>query len=335
MMEQSGTSIRCGIILAAGEGKRLQPFIQQLRGDSLPKQYVRFVGNRSMLEHTFQRAEKVISPRHVFTVVSRQHLGYAEVRQQILSRPAGTIVVQPANKETGPGILLPLMHIFKRFPESMVAVFPSDHFVTDEELFMAHVDLAFRVVERHPSYVILLGIEPTGVEPEYGYILPGSSVHFLKPLPVREVSQFVEKPSRRAAEELMRRGGLWNTMVMVFNVKILLDLVHGVAPALYGSFQRIHEAIGSSEEMDVVERVYRDMEAVNFSAGFLGGFPMEKLLVLPVRGVFWSDWGSEQRIVTTLRENGSFMVRREISEEQTPFSRRDLVHTLRKRVSPL
>ncbi len=310
----SDTSVRCGVVLAAGEGKRLQPFVQRMRGDSLPKQYVRFVGNRSMLEHTFERAERVISPQHIFTVVSRNHLDYCEVRCQVLSRPAGTVVVQPADKETGPGVLLPLMHVFKRFPDSMVAIFPSDHFITEEELFMAHVDLAFRVVERHPSYVILLGIEPSTVEPEYGYIVPGGRVGFLNPLPVRGVSQFVEKPSQRRAAELIERGGLWNTMVMVFKVTILLDLMRGVAPALYGSFKRIHEAIGSAEEMDVVEGAYRDMEAVNFSAGLLAGFPMENLLVLPVRGVVWSDWGTERRIVNSLKENGDLALRQGIPE---------------------
>ncbi len=153
-MEESATLVRCGIVLAAGEGKRLQPFVQRLRGDYLPKQYVRFIGTRSMLEHTFQRAEKVISPQHIFTVVSQGHLVYPEVRRQILSRPPDTVVVQPMNKETGPGVLLPLMHVFKRFPDATVAIFPSDHFISEEELFMSHVELAFRVVERYPSYMM-------------------------------------------------------------------------------------------------------------------------------------------------------------------------------------
>ena len=67
--------------------------------------------------------------------------------------------------------------------------------------------------------------------------------------------------------------------------------------------------------MDVVERAYRNMEPVNFSAGLLAGFPMENLLVLPVRGVGWSDWGTERRIVTSLKKNGNFVLHREISEE--------------------
>ena len=50
----------CGIVLAGGEGKRLQPFIKSLGKGTLPKQYVNFIGNRSMLEHTLKRAEKLM-----------------------------------------------------------------------------------------------------------------------------------------------------------------------------------------------------------------------------------------------------------------------------------
>jgi mannose-1-phosphate guanylyltransferase len=63
-----------GIVLAAGEGKQLEPYVQEIIGEPLPKQYVQLIGNRSMLENTFHRAEKLIPPERLFTVVSRQHL---------------------------------------------------------------------------------------------------------------------------------------------------------------------------------------------------------------------------------------------------------------------
>src|SRR5262245_47055407 len=78
-----GISPRCGIILAAGEGKRLQPFIERLRGDSIPKQYVNIIGKRSMLEHTLCRARKLIPSERLFTVVSENHLRYPEVKRQL------------------------------------------------------------------------------------------------------------------------------------------------------------------------------------------------------------------------------------------------------------
>lgn len=102
----TGTTTRCGIVLAAGEGKRLWPFVQKLRGDMLPKQYVNFIGRRSMLEHTFHRAQKLIPAERLVTVVSDTHLENVEVRRQLSRQPPGCVIAQPDNRETAPGFLL-------------------------------------------------------------------------------------------------------------------------------------------------------------------------------------------------------------------------------------
>ncbi len=306
-MTSNSPSPRCGIILAAGEGERLRPFVHRLRGEVLPKQYVNFVGGRSMLEHTFARAERLIAPERLFAVVGRDHMRRPEIRRQLSGRPHGTIVVQPENRETAPGILLPLMHLCRRYADPVVAVFPSDHFVLHEELFMAHVDLACRVVERYPSYLVLLGMEPDGPEPEYGYILPGDRISRLGPLAVRQVECFVEKPDPGAARELILDGGLWNTMVMVFRASAMLELVRQLEPLLYRAFLSISQALGTERETSAIEESYRQMGAVNFSRAVLepvSRLEASPLLVLPVRGVSWSDWGSEQRIVKSLGETG-------------------------------
>jgi mannose-1-phosphate guanylyltransferase len=296
-----------GIILAAGEGKRLRPLVQRWRGDDLPKQYVQFTGGGSLLEQTFKRAERLIAPDQLFTVVDRRHLVYPEVWRQLLSRPRGTVVLQPENRETGPGILLPLMRLSKRNPEATVAIFPSDHFIREEGLFMDHIDLAARLISEDPSRLILLGIQPNGPEPEYGYILSNGEIPHLVPSGVRRVTRFVEKPLPRAASELVRQGGLWNTMVMVVKAKRLLELTRKAAPTLVGAFDQILSTLGGPEESHTLDRLYRDLPAINFSKDLLEKFPLQDpmaVAVLPVRGVYWSDWGSIHRVVSDLREMG-------------------------------
>lgn len=296
-----------GIVLAAGEGKRLRPLVQRWRGDDLPKQYVKFTGDRSMLEQTFKRAERLIAPDRLFTIVDRRHLAYPEVWRQLLSRPRGTVVLQPENKETGPGLLLPLTHLYKRRPDSTVVIFPSDHFIREEGLFMDHVDLAARLISEDPSRLILLGMQPNGPDPEYGYILSDGEIPHLVPSGVRRVTRFIEKPTPRAASELVRQGGLWNTMVMVVKVRRLVELTRKAAPALADAFDQISSVIGSPEESEIVERLYRQLPTINFSKGLLEIFPLQdpaSLAVLPVRGVYWSDWGSIHRVVSDLREMG-------------------------------
>jgi len=300
-------SVRYGIVLAGGSGRRLESYIARLRGEALPKQYVNFIGRRSMLEHTFARAERLIPPERLFTVASREHLFYPEAERQLASRPRGTVILQPENKETAPGLLLPLMHLHARYPDAIVAVFPADHFIVEEALFMAHVDLACRAVERDPSRVVMLGIAPDDPEPEYGYILPGGEWRSGMPAGLRRVARFIEKPAPPAAREIVRRGGLWNTMVMAFRTTTLLDVARRIAPALHRSFQRIGQAIGTPHESRVVDETYRQIGPMNFSRGLLEVLSQQqpsRLSVLAVRGVFWSDWGSEERILSALRQAG-------------------------------
>jgi mannose-1-phosphate guanylyltransferase len=306
-MTDGSSAERCSIVLAAGEGKRLQAFVQRLRGDTLPKQYVNFVGNRSLLAHTFARAERIIHPQRIFTVVSQEHLRYPDVRRQLSTRADGTVVVQPENKETGPGLLLPLAHLYKRYPDSAVVVLPSDHFIIEEERFMAHVDLACRVVEQYPHYLILLGAQPHEPETEYGYILPGGKLNHLAPLSLRPVVLFKEKPTIDVARDMLTAGALWNTMVMVCKANTLVDLVHGASPRLSRFFEQISNAIGTSREREVLKEAYRRIEPVNFSSGLLEVYAVKNasnLLVLPVHGVVWSDWGSERRLIGSLKEIG-------------------------------
>jgi mannose-1-phosphate guanylyltransferase len=288
-----------GLVLAAGDGKRLQSFIRATRGADLPKQYVNFVGQRSMLEHTFDRAEQLIPPKRILTIVAQHHLRHGEVRRQLAQRASENVIVQPGNKETGPGIFLPLMHLYKRSPEAIVAVFPSDHFILEEERFMDHVELAARAISHDPSSIALLAMEADAPEVEYGYIVPRNEPNPISLWGTRGAARFVEKPHAALAQEIVKAGGLWNTMIMVFKVRTVLAMLATLYPTVYRRFARIFDAIGTPAEMETVEAVYQLLEPMNFSKSFLEKvaevYP-DAITVLPVLQVFWSDLGSPRRI---------------------------------------
>jgi len=297
-------SAHWGLVLAAGDGTRLQPYIERLKGKQLPKQFVNFIGQRSMLEHTFQRVETRIATDKVLTIVGRHHLQFDEVRRQLAGRPEATIIVQPANKETGPGILLPLVHLYKRDPKAIVSVFPSDHFILEEERFMAHIDLALQAVASDPSRMVILATEAQDAEVEYGYVLAGENNAGFDFYGTRPVARFIEKPAKEVAGHLVLAGGLWNTMVMVFKVKTVLEMFARIQPVAFQRFMVILEAIGTPYEQNTVEQVYRNLEPINFSKGFLEHVPRHyprAIHVLPVLQVFWSDWGSRKRVIETKR----------------------------------
>jgi mannose-1-phosphate guanylyltransferase len=255
-----------------------------------------------MLEHTFDRAEQLIPPERLFTVVARDHLTHPQVRSQLSGRLPHTVVVQPVNRETGPGLLLPLTHLFLRYPNSTVAVFPSDHFILQEDLFVAYVQQAFEEVERYPSRIVFLGVEPTDPEPEYGYILPENQ-YLDSESPVKSVKTFLEKPEPRIAAQVISMGGMWNSMVMVFKPEFFLQLVSLTAPTLHRSFQMISKSLMASKSSSAIEEIYSVMLSVNLSKDLLEKFDVysrNQLFAICMRDLFWSDWGSESRILAVV-----------------------------------
>ena len=296
-----------GLVLAAGDGSRLEEYVRELKGRALPKQYVNVIGRRSMLEHTFDRAERLIPASRILTIVSEDHLAHTEARRQIASRPAGTVIVQPENKETGPGILLPLMHLYKRCPEAIVAVFPSDHFILEEVRFMDHVELVAEAVARTPERIMLLGTDAQWPETEYGYVVPADGGGQFNPWGARKVAHFAEKPALEEARRLAGAGALWNTMIMVFKVTTLLRMIETLYPELHLRFSSILDVLGRSTERDKVKELYRGLEPLNFSKGILERVLAEfpgSVYVLPMLDVLWSDWGAPHRIGNALEALG-------------------------------
>jgi mannose-1-phosphate guanylyltransferase len=293
-----------GLVLAGGEGKRLEDYVRQLRGKSLHKQYVNFIGTRSMLEHTLDRAERLIPRQKILTIVSEHHLGTAEVRRQLADRAPGTVIVQPANKDTGPGILLPLTYLHKHCPNATVAVFPSDHFILEEDRFMDHVRLAVCAVHHDPSQTLLLAMEAQWAETEYGYVVPADSNGQIDLCGCRKAAHFVEKPDPVEARLLVAAGALWNTMIMVFRVETLLHHVERLFPDVAKRFLGLAKSIDTPAEKDQIRELYRELSSLNFSKDILEristSFP-SIITVLPVLQVTWSDWGSPQRLLETKR----------------------------------
>jgi mannose-1-phosphate guanylyltransferase len=301
------THPRAAVVLAGGDGRRLESFVRRLRGDTLPKQYVALYGSRSLLEHTFTRVERLVPPDRIMTVVTLNHLRYADACRQLADRPTNTVIVQPRNRDTGPGLLLPLAHLQRRSGDALVAVFPSDHYVSNDPALMHHVDTAFRTVERRPELIVLLGVRPDAPETDYGYVVPGSAIVADGRSEVWSVRRFMEKPTVHQAAQLLQDGALWNTSILVFRLRMLLDLMWSIAPTLSLRFLEIADALDTPRAREVIEEVYQGVPPVNLSRGILelvsDRWP-SRLAVLPIDEAFWSDWGVEHRILRDLRAMG-------------------------------
>jgi mannose-1-phosphate guanylyltransferase len=292
---------RWGIILAGGERVRLRPLTRRISGDERPKQFCPLLEGETLLDRTRRRVALTIDPAQTLLVLTRHHEPfYAPLLADV---PPGRLVVQPEGRGTAPAILYGLLRAAEAAPLGAVALFPSDHYVSDDARFMAHVEAALAAVQARPDLVILLGVEPDSPEVQYGWIEPGDTLLAWPRHPVCRVDRFWEKPARPIAETLFQRGSLWNSFVMVARVPALLALIRGTAPHLYRTFMEAWSCRPTHEEGGLMRSCYRSLVPTNFSQTVLES-RAANLAVVAVRGVVWSDWGEPTRVLRTLARLG-------------------------------
>jgi len=282
------------IILAGGEGVRLRALTRALHGEELPKQYALIVGEQSLLQQTVHRALNWSAPEHIVVIVAGEH--EARARQQLESFGALQLVVQPRNLGTGPGILLPLSLVVAISAAANVVVLPSDHFVRDEEPFRETIASSERRA-REDGAIVLVGAVPDSPDPQYGWIVPRheSSGRLY-------VECFEEKPKPAAAQRLLAKGSLWNTFILVSPVQRLWELAAEHLPVQARAF----EAWGrdSSQTSELLQHMYEDLPAADFSRDVLQH--AQGLEIVPLRECGWSDWGTPERVLASLRGTPEF-----------------------------
>jgi len=294
---------RWGVILAGGDGTRLQKLTRLICGDHRPKQFCPLFGGLSLLEQTRRRAERSIPPGQILCALTNTH---REFYNRDLDGFERQRIVQPANKGTAPPILFSILSIELMDENALVAILPSDHHYADEAHFQAALESAFAVAQQHPESVVLLGAQPDRLEVEYGWIELGPAVanddsqnanHDL-----RRVSSFHEKPSLEVARLLMGQRSAWNTFVMVGHVRAFFAMAAQAIPWVLEPLLSAQLWTGSETQID--EFTYNQIPTSDFSRQVLS-IEIENLLVLRVNNLGWSDLGSPNRVVAVLQTSAS------------------------------
>ncbi|MDP9132243.1 MAG: sugar phosphate nucleotidyltransferase [Nitrospirota bacterium] len=285
------------IILAAGEGTGVNPFVSRWLGRSLPKEYCAFVGARSMFQHALDRTVQMTPPERVIAVVAREHRH--EAFSQLDRRTIGALLLQPVHQGTAANLFLALTYVRERDPEATVVVFPSDHFVYPEDRYLTLARQAASITDRLPDRLLLLGASPDRLELEYGWIHPGDRLPDMPDHHVRAVRSLVEKPTAADADSLLQAGGFWNTRAFTAKVSTLWKVGRQCIPHLMPLFERLGQAIGCPNEALELETIYRKIPPTNLP-DLLRQVP-DRLALLELTGVLWNEWNKPERIAETLR----------------------------------
>ena len=299
-MPTSSRRRRWGVILAGGNGERLRPLTRVVTGDDRPKQFCPLLEHgQTLLDITRKRIRWAIAPARTVFVVTRQHEAFYS--PELSDVYASRIVAQPINRGTLAAVLASLAVIRRHSKDATVAFFPSDHYYSRERSFLRGVQTALAAAESFRDAVILVGAKALSPEPAYGYIQPAGELRAPGSGKLRGVGRFWEKPSAALAQALLQQGCLWNTFVMAGRVEAFLNLVSSAAPEISRAFEPLLSPAEPFERS--LHEIYDRVPDGDFSRLVLSS-DLERVAVLDVGDIGWSDLGDPHRLIATLSEHG-------------------------------
>lgn len=290
-----------GLILAGGDGIRLRPLTRQIAGDERPKQFCPVLGSATLFEETRRRVALLVPADHIVAVVVRAHQRY--YAPLLADVPSHCVAIQPANRGTASAILYGLLRLNAMAPSAPVAIFPSDHWVSDDAAFIAQVADAIQIVVAQPDTVILMGVHPDTEDADYGWIQPGPAIRGPWARKLYRVRAFWEKPSPTLAQALEATGCVWNSFVIVADPSALFALIQHAQPALFDAFSTIQSRLNTPREERSLRKLYRRLPMTDFSRQVLAT-QSGNLAVLTLQDVQWSDLGAPRRVMATLARIG-------------------------------
>ena len=269
------------VILSGGAGTRLWPLSREL----YPKQLLRLVAERTMLQETVARTEGLPGLARPIVVCNENHRFMVAEQLRELGTAPQAIVLEPQGRNTAPAAAIAALLVSGGADaDPVLLVLPADHVITDVPAFQAAVAVG-RVAAESGS-LVTFGVVPDRAETGYGYIRRDAG-----PGPAFSVAKFVEKPDSATARGYVESGEYyWNSGMFMFRASAYLAELGRYTPAMLAACRAALAAAG------------RDLDFLRLPAQEFASCPsdsidyavMEKTdraVVVPL-AAGWSDVGS-------------------------------------------
>lgn len=281
------------VIMAGGSGTRFWPASRAGR----PKQFLNVTGKGPLIIDACDRLGSLTPDDHIVLILGRRH--GPEVKRLFTGRSVH-ILLEPVGRNTAPCIGLGAMYARHKGCEEAIAFLPADHFIGDENSFVAALRDAATLAEAGGG-LVTLGIVPTKPETGYGYIRRGKECDAGSGRLAYNVSAFVEKPDQQTAMDYVASGDYyWNAGIFVATPERILQEMETHLPAFYQGLMEIEHALDGDAYETVLEKVYKRTEGISFDYAV-----MEKtrspVFVVPC-DCGWSDVGSWGSLYDLRRE---------------------------------
>ena len=269
------------VILSGGAGTRLWPLSREL----YPKQLLRLVAERTMLQETVARTEGLPGLAPPIVICNENHRFMVAEQLRELGTAPQAIVLEPQGRNTAPAAAIAALLVSGGADaDPVLLVLPADHVITDVPAFQAAVAVG-RVAAESGS-LVTFGVVPDRAETGYGYIRRGAG-----PGPAFSVAKFVEKPDSATARGYVEAGDYyWNSGMFMFRASAYLAELGRYAPAMLAACRAALAAAG------------RDLDFLRLPAQEFASCPSDSIdyavmertdraVVVPL-AAGWSDVGS-------------------------------------------
>lgn len=277
----------CALVMAGGKGTRFWP----LSTEEKPKQFLKLLENRTMLQMTVDRIRGIIPIERIFVCTNKQYVNY--VKEQLKDLPSTNIIVEPESKNTAPCITLSAFIIRRYYKNANMIVLPSDHLIEKENEFINIIYKANVFLNANKEAIVTLGITPTRAETGYGYIKCGSIFKEVEGKRIIKANSFVEKPNKDKASLYIKTGKyLWNCGIFIWNIDNLINKIKLNCKKMYNLLKDI-EFINCKYMEEFIKDKYKKLDSISIDYALLE--KVENIYVIP-SNIGWDDVGSWEAV---------------------------------------
>lgn len=278
------------VILAGGFGERFWPASRS----AVPKQFLRVIGEQTMLEATLERARSFAAEDRIWIVCGPEHA--RRVRRES-GLPPSRILVEPRRRNTAMAAAWAAHEVARVDEDAVLAVLPADHYVPQLGAFARDIRVAAKAAHRLGA-LVTIGVEPTRPETGYGYIQSAAPIAGFDR--IYGVRRFVEKPDLATAKRYVARGDYrWNAGIFVWSAATLLREIEGCCQELHRALAPLRKQASArpqsgrkratSARRANVEAAFRRSPSLPVDVAVLER--SDRVVTLPA-GFRWSDVGT-------------------------------------------
>jgi len=269
-------------ILAGGAGTRFWP----LSTEDRPKQFLKLLGDRSLLQMSSERVGGLAPPERIFVLTNEAFVPV--VREQLPEVPEQNIIGEPLRRDTAAAVILSALLARRLFGNPVILTVTADHVIEPKEEFLRAAKGAIREAQRRP-FLYTFGVKPTYPATSYGYLEVGERIGTEDGLEHRRVLRFKEKPDLETARVYLAEGRyLWNSGMFVWQAEAILEEASQFLPQHLEALQKAVEAWGSPRWGEALREAFASVEPISIDYGVMEKSQRVLCVVAPFR---WSDVG--------------------------------------------